>query len=199
MCPNCRAFITSDDKICPYCQAQVGERVIDRRAPSDVLGGLIPHQRFVTMLILLINTGLYVATMLRTQQQGGSGFGDPSIQTLVDFGAKYAPYIIVIAGEWWRLITAAFLHGGITAHPDELVGAVRSRPAGESSLRDAPLSVHLFRLLGNWISGQPVLVSVGFHWRVGGTVRIDRRDDRARHPRAFRVGLGACAASISSG
>ena len=58
MCPNCRAFITSDDKICPYCQAQVGERVIDRRAPSDVLGGLIPHQRFVTMLILLINTGM---------------------------------------------------------------------------------------------------------------------------------------------
>jgi rhomboid protease GluP len=30
----------------------------------------------------------------------------------VDFGAKYAPYIIG-RGEWWRLITAAFLHGGI--------------------------------------------------------------------------------------
>jgi len=112
MCPNCRAFITSDDKVCPYCQAQLGERVIDRRAPSDLLGGLIPHQRFVTMLILLVNTGLYVATMLRTQQQGGGGFGDPSMQTLVDFGAKYAPYIIG-RGEWWRLITAAFLHGGI--------------------------------------------------------------------------------------
>ena len=42
MCPNCRAFITSDDKICPYCQAQVGARVIDQRLPSDVLGGLIP-------------------------------------------------------------------------------------------------------------------------------------------------------------
>ena len=112
MCPNCRAFITSDDKICPYCQAQVGERAIDRRAPADVLGGLIPHQRFVTMLILLINTGLYLATVLRTQQEGGSGFGDPSLQTLVDFGAKYAPFIIG-RGEWWRLITAAFLHGGI--------------------------------------------------------------------------------------
>jgi rhomboid protease GluP len=112
MCPNCRAFITSDDKICPYCQAQVGERAVDRSAPSDVLGGLIPHQRFVTMLILLINTGLYLATMLRTQQQGGSGFGDPSMQTLVDFGAKYAPYIFY-RGEWWRLITAGYLHGGL--------------------------------------------------------------------------------------
>ena len=109
MCPNCRAFITSDDKICPYCQAQVGERAIDRRAPS---GGLIPAERFVTMLILLINTGLYLATVLRTQQQGGSGFGDPSIQTLVDFGGKYAPYIFY-RGEWWRLITAGYLHGGL--------------------------------------------------------------------------------------
>ncbi|MCU1339432.1 MAG: Rhomboid family protein [Bryobacterales bacterium] len=112
MCPNCRAFITSDDKTCPYCQAQVGERSIDRRSPADVLGGLIPHQRFVTMLILLINTGLYVAMMLRTTQQGGSGFSDPDLQTLVDFGAKYAPYIIG-RGQWWRLITAAFLHGGL--------------------------------------------------------------------------------------
>ena len=112
MCPNCRAFITTDDKVCPYCQAQVGERAIERRAPADVLGGLIPHQRFVTMLIMLVNTGMYVAMMLRTTQQGGSGFGDPSLQTLVDFGAKYAPYIFG-RGEWWRLITAAFLHGGL--------------------------------------------------------------------------------------
>lgn len=85
---------------------------MDRRAPPDAMGGLIPQARFVTMLILLINSGLYVATMLRTTQQGGTGFSDPSVQTLVDFGAKYAPYIIY-RGEWWRLITAAFLHGGI--------------------------------------------------------------------------------------
>jgi rhomboid protease GluP len=112
MCPNCRAFITADDKICPYCQAQVGARSMEQRSSPDVLGGLIPHHRFVTMVILLINTGLYLAMMLRMTQQGSSGFGDPDMQTLVDFGAKYAPYIIG-RGEWWRLITAAFLHGGL--------------------------------------------------------------------------------------
>jgi rhomboid protease GluP len=112
MCPNCRAFITSDDKVCPYCQAQVGERVIDRRAPSDVLGGLIPHERFVTMLLLLINTGLYLATVLRTNQMGGGGFGDPNDRVLFEFGSKYYP-AIVYGGQWWRLITAGFLHGGI--------------------------------------------------------------------------------------
>ena len=61
MCPNCRAFITTDDKVCPYCQFTVGPKAVDRRNPADALGGLIPHARFTTMLIMLINTGLYVA------------------------------------------------------------------------------------------------------------------------------------------
>ena len=65
MCPQCRAFISTDDKICPYCQAQLEPRT-ERRTPSDLLGGLIPHGRFVTMMILLINTGLYIVTVLHS-------------------------------------------------------------------------------------------------------------------------------------
>ena len=56
MCPNCRAFITTDDKVCPNCQFTVVPKAVDRRTPADALGGLIPHARFTTMLILLINT-----------------------------------------------------------------------------------------------------------------------------------------------
>ncbi len=63
MCPNCRAFISSDDRVCPYCEAQLGPRAIERRSPSDV-AGLIPGTQFVTSLILLINIGLFIATML---------------------------------------------------------------------------------------------------------------------------------------
>jgi len=105
MCPQCRAFITTDDKICPYCNAEVAPKPYVSRTPSDALGGLIPHARFVTVVIMLINTGFYIATVLRG---GGS---DPDIQTLLLFGAKYTPRIV--GGEWWRLITAGFLHGGI--------------------------------------------------------------------------------------
>jgi rhomboid protease GluP len=112
MCPNCRAFITADDKICPYCQASVGPRVVDRRTPADALGGLIPHARFTTMVILLINTGLYVATVLYSSKTSGGGLGfDLDQQTLFLFGAK-APGMLQ-DGEWWRLITAGFLHGGL--------------------------------------------------------------------------------------
>jgi rhomboid protease GluP len=110
MCPNCRAFITVDDKVCPYCDLKLGPPAIERRSPPDILGGLIPHARFTTMMILLLNTGLYLAMLLRSSK--GSEFNmDLDGRTLYEFGAKFGPAIY--AGQWWRLITAGFLHGGI--------------------------------------------------------------------------------------
>lgn len=110
MCPQCRAFITTDDKICPYCNNEVAAPAVRRRVTADALGGLIPQARFTTLMIMLINTGLYIATVLHTSRSGEGGM-DPDMQTLFLFGAKYAPAIL--AGQWWRLITAGFLHGGI--------------------------------------------------------------------------------------
>jgi rhomboid protease GluP len=106
MCPNCRAFITTDDKICPYCQTEVGPRAVDRR-PSRDGGGLIPQARFTTVVIMLINFGLYIATVL----YASGGDLAPTGNALVAFGGKYYPAIA--AGQWWRLITAGFLHGNI--------------------------------------------------------------------------------------
>lgn len=104
MCPNCRAFISTADKVCPYCELVLGPPAVERRAPADVLGGLIPHARFTTVVILLINAGFYLAGALPDL---GLGRGLP----LFEAGAKYGPGIR--AGQWWRLITAGFLHGGI--------------------------------------------------------------------------------------
>jgi rhomboid protease GluP len=110
MCPHCRAFITTEDRVCPYCQTEVGPRAVDRRRTADALSGMIPQARFTTIVIMLINTGLYIVTVLYSMRSGAGGI-DPSSQTLFLFGGKYGPAIA--QGQWWRLITAGFLHGGI--------------------------------------------------------------------------------------
>ncbi|HXM44241.1 MAG TPA: rhomboid family intramembrane serine protease [Bryobacteraceae bacterium] len=112
MCPNCRAFITTHDKVCPYCNERVGPRAVERRDPGAILGGFIPHARFVTMIILTINVGLYLATVVFSQRNGQGSFFSVDGQTLFAFGAKLRAAIINY-GQWWRLVTAGFLHGGL--------------------------------------------------------------------------------------
>lgn len=112
MCPNCRAFISASDRTCPYCGEKVGPRAIDVRSPGDILGGFIPHARFATTMILVVNFALFAATALFSMRSGNEGaiMGIDG-QTLYLFGAKYPDAIL--AGQWWRLITAGFLHGGL--------------------------------------------------------------------------------------
>ncbi len=106
MCPNCRAFITTSDRVCPYCDAQLGPRAIDVRVAS--MGGFLPRAYSTSIIILTINLALYIATFIVSPK---SGMGDISGSVLVMFGAKYGPY--VAQGQWWRLITAGFLHGNL--------------------------------------------------------------------------------------
>lgn len=107
MCPHCRAFITTDDRVCPYCNEKVGPRAIDRREPGAVLG-LIPHARYTTIIILVINFGMYLATLAL------SGGDDAAFnQALNVLGAKNG-FLILRYHQWWRLVTAGFLHGGLT-------------------------------------------------------------------------------------
>ena len=54
MCPHCRAFITTKDRVCPYCNEAVAPRQASRDDSGPMLvGGFIPHFRFNTIIILL--------------------------------------------------------------------------------------------------------------------------------------------------
>ncbi len=113
MCPNCRAFISTKDRKCPYCEVKLGQRAVERRNPSDALGGLIPAARFTTVMILLINFGLYVVCVVLSMKAGNeNAFMSLDPKTLVLLGAKYPP-LMALESQWWRLITAGFLHGGM--------------------------------------------------------------------------------------
>jgi rhomboid protease GluP len=107
MCPSCRAFVTANDRVCPYCGTKMGPRAVDIRQPGAILGGLIPHARFTTILILLVNFGLFIATLIWSRGGGNDAFSE----ALLYFGGKYGPAIYQ-EHQWWRLVTAGFLHGG---------------------------------------------------------------------------------------
>ena len=112
MCPHCRAFITTRDKVCPYCNETVGPRTVDRAEGGSILGGFIPHARFLTTMLLLINGALYLATGLYSMRSGNGNLVNIDIETLAAFGGKVSQWI-VYRGQWWRLVTAGFLHGGL--------------------------------------------------------------------------------------
>ncbi len=113
MCPHCRAFITVHDRVCPYCHEKVGARAVDSR-PNSPIGGVIPANRFTTVLILLINLCFYIATVMASTKAGnGDAVMTLDGQTLIAFGAKIPLAYMIRFGEFWRLVTAGFLHGGL--------------------------------------------------------------------------------------
>ena len=106
MCPSCRAFITTSDRTCPYCGVQVGPRAIDRREPGEILGGLIPQAHFTTVLILVINFGYFIGSLALSGSM--SQLSNGALEAL---GIKFGP-LIFQEHEYWRLVTAGFMHGG---------------------------------------------------------------------------------------
>jgi rhomboid protease GluP len=108
MCPNCRAFITTSDKTCPYCGERTGKTYIQRNPGETALGGLIPQAHFTTILILMLNAGLFIATQLLARKFGD---GRGEMIAMWALGAKSTQSIIQ-EHQWWRLVTAGFLHGG---------------------------------------------------------------------------------------
>src|SRR6202041_1707178 len=59
-----------------------------------------------TYTLVGINCAVFLAMVLR-----GVSPSNPSVQELVNWGANFGG--LVLAGQWWRLLTAAFVHVGI--------------------------------------------------------------------------------------
>lgn len=86
---------------------ETGHDFAARRQFNRARGAYASYVPYVTWAILAINIGVYVLDMLLAGSMNLFGFrGGP----LVDAGAVYAPF--VAQGEWYRLVTAAFLHLG---------------------------------------------------------------------------------------
>jgi membrane associated rhomboid family serine protease len=93
---------------CPECVAggQAGSRAPKR-------GGLQSAGRRwgpVTLSLIAINVVMFVATAISAATEGNNPLLHNYASRLFDELVQYPPY--VDAGQWWRLVTAAFLHLG---------------------------------------------------------------------------------------
>ncbi|HEV2175709.1 MAG TPA: rhomboid family intramembrane serine protease [Terriglobia bacterium] len=117
MCPQCRGLIERDASVCPLCGASTKT---PRSRPSGTPGrvlGVIPVPSTATAILIAVNILLYVLTWYLTQQQAAAtltqapGLGGISNEVLLRLGAKFGP--LMVQGQWWRLVTACFLHAGL--------------------------------------------------------------------------------------
>lgn len=103
MCPNCRAFITIGDRVCPYCDAQLGPRAVDLRAAQ--FASFLPRANSLSIIFLTINFAIYAGMVVIDYQlsKEPSAFSFDG-RLLVLCGAMFGP--LIRSGQWWRLIMA---------------------------------------------------------------------------------------------
>lgn len=104
--------LTFGKKICQWCvqheAAQRGEIVDD--APQPVVAAPWTRRGESTVTLTQVLFGANLAVFLAMALASGSVLDFPG-RTMAAFGANYGPY--TLSGEWWRLFTYMFLHGGL--------------------------------------------------------------------------------------
>ncbi len=112
MCPSCRALVARSAASCPEC----GTGLARVRAPGvgRLLANVFPGATATTSLLLLVN-GVLFLLMLMDAFRGGRGVGLFSSfggEIFMKYGAVWNVAVFDF-GQWWRLATAMFLHGGL--------------------------------------------------------------------------------------
>ena len=81
------------------------------------MGGVIPVPSTATSALVVANLALYAICWYLTQDLASAelnaapAWGGIDSRVLIRLGAKYGP--LMVAGQWWRLVTAVFLHAGL--------------------------------------------------------------------------------------
>jgi rhomboid protease GluP len=114
LCPSCGHPADASEKTCTRCGARLAG-VTAARA-GKLLEALLPEGvPVVSMVFLSACIALYLVTLKASYDHAGvDGFSgsSPDGRQLIRYGANLS-YFIFERGEYWRLVTSNFLHGGV--------------------------------------------------------------------------------------
>ena len=177
LCPHCGAALPPvRDASCPACRNELPGSAVEQAAGPPAPAAAPPDPRLlalyefhanlrqlnprtpVTPVLVAANVLVFVAMAV-----GGVNVLNPDPQTLVEWGANFGPR--ATADEWWRLLTSAFVHGGLLHLAFNMlclagVGRTVERLVGSTGLLLLYVSSALVASLAS-VAWSPAVVSVG--------------------------------------
>jgi len=106
-CPKCRALLDPGTRRCPYCDADV--RHLDALTPGQQMAATSQFGVWV----LTLNVAFYLLTCFLDPTGGDpEKFLEPTNIALDLYGASH-PGLINGCGQYWRFLTAVFLHANL--------------------------------------------------------------------------------------
>jgi len=113
MCPECRTLVPRGDRTCGSCGASL--RGVPGGGPGRLLRLLFPSVRPATTILITANVAISVLILVTwgtsERPSGLLGFLSPPGAAFYVFGEKLP--LALMQGEFWRLVTANYLHGGL--------------------------------------------------------------------------------------
>ncbi|MFZ1612746.1 MAG: rhomboid family intramembrane serine protease [Holophaga sp.] len=161
-CPVCHTPVEAWARICPRCEHEwpVTPEEVEDHALLDFQGTLrtLTPRFWVTPLLMGLNILVFGVMVV-----AGVHFLSPTSESLVRWGADFGP--LTSNGQWWRLVSATFLHVGIIHLAFNMyvlwdIGGLVERLVGNAAFLALYLLAGVFGSLASLI-WNPLVVSAG--------------------------------------
>jgi rhomboid protease GluP len=114
MCRHCRELVDRSLATCPACGASMSG--VPSGGAGRLFASILPQFSSLTAILITANVAILAIQLMTWGQDSGprSVFSilSPSWKAHFAFGDKRTDYILGLH-QYWRLVTAGFLHGGI--------------------------------------------------------------------------------------
>src|SRR5512145_256358 len=112
ICPDCMSYGPVGIR-CPDHATTGGRAAAPRRATRSASRSLSAYGPFITFILIGINVAMFVLELATGGQLNGTGSWIYEKGVLVSTAVDSSGQVVGVSeGEWWRLITATFLHYG---------------------------------------------------------------------------------------